>query len=232
MSGPLRPDLPAAVLFDMDGTLIDSEGLWLQAETAVMVDLGAGWTAADQAHCLGGPLERVAAYMLERSGATLAQEAVGGLLLDRMEAQLRSAPLSWRPGARELLAEARALGVATALVSASWARLIAAVHDRMDAEIGTRAFDAVVAGDDVAQGKPHPEPYATAAALVGVPPGDCLALEDSPTGVVSALDAGCRVVAIPHIAVVDDPRAVIVETLTGESVASLWRRAVNAPSPR
>ncbi len=220
-----RDRLPAAVLFDLDGTLIDSEGMWLTAEIAVMADLGAGWTEADQAHCLGGPLERVAAYMLELSGSSLEPEAVGELLLDRMEEQLRSLPLAWRPGAPELLAQARALGVPTALVSASWARLIAAVQDRMDAEIGTRAFDAVVAGDDVTEGKPHPEPYETAAALLGVAPGDCLALEDSPTGVRSALAAGCHVVAIPHIAVVDDPRVVLVTTLAGESVESLWQRS-------
>ena len=95
--------LPAAVLFDMDGTLIDSEGLWLDAEIAVMGSLGAAWSESDQAHCLGGPLERVADYMLVRSGSPLATEDVGLMLLDQMERRLRDSALAWRPGARSLL---------------------------------------------------------------------------------------------------------------------------------
>jgi HAD superfamily hydrolase (TIGR01509 family) len=217
--------LPAAVLFDMDGTLIDSEGLWLDAEIAVMGSLGAGWTEADQAHCLGGPLERVADYMIDRSGSALPSDAVGVMLLDGMEQRLRDSPLSWRPGARALLVACREAGVPTALVSASWNRLIDAVSDKIATDIGTRPFDAVVAGDDVANSKPHPDPYLAAAAALGVDPADCLAVEDSPTGVRSAVAAGCRVVAVPHIAAVDDPGALVVETLSGRGLLDLWRLA-------
>ena len=217
--------LPAAVLFDMDGTLIDSEGLWLDAEIAVMTELGSTWSESDQEHCLGGPLERVADYMIERSGAPVTTEAVGGLLLDAMEQRLRDAPLAWRPGAQALLREARDLGLPTALVSASWARLIEAVEHRIDDELGTDAFDVVIAGDDVRNSKPHPEPYLAAAAALGASPADCLALEDSPTGVRSALAAGCRVVAIPHIADVDEPAAHLVGSLEGCSLRDLWHLA-------
>lgn len=215
--------LPAAVLFDMDGTLIDSEGLWLDAEIAVMGALGASWTETDQAHCLGGPLERVADYMIERSGAALPSPAVGVMLLDEMEQRLRDSPLAWRPGARALLVSCREAGVPTALVSASWNRLIDAVSDKIAADIGRQPFDVVVAGDDVANSKPHPDPYLAAAAALGVDPAACLALEDSPTGVRSAVTAGCRVVAVPHIATVDEPAAFVVETLSGRGLHDLWR---------
>jgi HAD superfamily hydrolase (TIGR01509 family) len=215
--------LPAAVLFDMDGTLIDSEGLWLDAEIAVMESLGATWDASDQAHCLGGPLERVADYMIARSGTSLTTEAVGLMLLDGMEQRLRASVLAWRPGARALLVECREAGVPTALVSASWNRLIDAVRDKIQSDIGMRPFDAVVAGDDVTNSKPHPDPYLAAAAALGVRPVDCLALEDSPTGVRSAVAAGCHVVAVPHIAMIDEAGALVIDTLQDRTLPELWR---------
>jgi len=213
---------PAAVLFDMDGTLVDSEGLWLQAEEAVMRGLGASWSSADQAHCLGGPLERVAEYMIDRAGATASVDEVGTMLLDEMEHRLRTSPLMWRPGARELLLECRNAGLPTALVSASWKRLIDAVAEHIHEDLRVPAFDVVVAGDDVEQSKPHPDPYLRAARLLGVHPDACLAIEDSPTGVRSAVAAGCRVVAVPHIAEVREAGVAIIETLAGRTVADLW----------
>jgi HAD superfamily hydrolase (TIGR01509 family) len=214
---------PSAVLFDMDGTLIDSEGLWLASEIALMTRLGASWSEADQHHCLGGPLERVADYMVARSGSPLASAVIGDMLLDEVEARFRAAPLVWRPGARDRLTEARETGIPTALVSASWTRLIEAVRDRIDAEIGGPAFDVVVAGDDVDNSKPHPDPYLTAAARLGVSPTDCLALEDSPTGVTSAVAAGCRTVAIPHIADIDVVGVLVIDSLADWSLDDLWQ---------
>jgi HAD superfamily hydrolase (TIGR01509 family) len=220
--------LPGAVLFDMDGTLIDSEGLWLAAEIEVMASLGADWTQADQAHCLGGPLERVADYMIARSGADMTPEEVGTALLDGMEHRLRSTPLTWQPGARDLLDEVRSLGIPTALVSASWSRLIRAVADHVAEDLGPDVFDVVVAGDDVSRSKPHPEPYLTAARLADVDPARCLVIEDSPTGVASGAAAGCTVVAVPHIATIEVPGVLVVDSLAGWSVAALWRAALSA----
>jgi HAD superfamily hydrolase (TIGR01509 family) len=216
--------LPAAVLFDMDGTLIDSEPLWLEAEHEVMAALGGSWSDADQAVCLGGPLERVVDYMIERAGSDEPAARVMTTLLDAMERRLRETPLSWRPGAQALLAECLAAGVPTALVSASWGRLIRAVASRIDEAVGGTAFAVVVAGDDVQNTKPHPEPYLAAARALGHEPADCLALEDSPTGVTSAVAAGCRVVAIPHIASIDTRGAVAIPTLEGQTLPSLWAR--------
>lgn len=206
----------------MDGTLVDTEGLWLDAEIEVMEGLGASWTADDQAYCLGGPLERVTAYMRERSGSDLPADDIGEVLLDAMELRLRQSPPAWRPGAMPLLAQCLDLNMPTALVSASWARLIRAVADRIEQDFGTSPFSVVVAGDDVTNSKPHPEPYREAARLLGVDTRACLALEDSPTGVTSARDAGCRVVAIPHLASVDHLGTATVTSLEGHDVASLW----------
>lgn len=209
----------------MDGTIVDTEGLWLQTEHEVMEVLGATWTDDDQAACLGGPLERVSQYMLDRSGAGRSVDDVGLMLLDSMEGRLRASPLLWRPGARDLLVECRERGVRSALVSASWSRLIAAVSEKMHEDLGHPAFDVVVAGDDVADSKPHPAPYLMAASALNAAPVDCLALEDSPTGVRSAVAAGCAVVAIPHIADVAVEGAAVISSLEGWTLQALWSLA-------
>ena len=216
--------LPAAVLFDMDGTLLDSEGLWLIAEQRTMAELGADWTEADQAACLGGPLERVVAYMIARARMERPDgTAVAGRLLHHIESLFRSEPVQWRPGALELLGETRELGLPTALVTASWRRLIDAVHTSIIREFGADPFDVIIGGDEVEQSKPHPAPYLLAANRLEVDAWDCLAIEDSPTGVASAAASGAGVVAVPHLAAAPDlPGVVVRHTLAGADVAGLW----------
>jgi HAD superfamily hydrolase (TIGR01509 family) len=182
-----------AVLFDMDGLLIDSEPLWLQAETAVMARLGADWTEADQLQLLGGSLERTVRYLLAKATKPAPPQVVGEWLMsDIAERVRRGVPV--RPGARELLAAVARAGLPSALVTSSERGFMNAVL----ASTGLR-FDVLVCADDVTATKPDPEPYLLAAKLVGVPPGDCFALEDSPNGVVSAEAAGCRVIAVPSL---------------------------------
>lgn len=197
---------PAAVLFDLDGTLLDSEDLWWAAECSVVSAWGGTWTREDQAHCLGGPLERVTAYMKERTGAPQTPEAIGEELLATMESLLRAGDLHWRPGALELLSACRAAGVPTALVSASHRRLLDAVADAVEGYPGMPdpAFDVTVAGDEVNEGKPHPEPYLEAARLLGVEIGRCVVIEDSPTGVASGQASGAFVLAVPHLVEIPD----------------------------
>jgi HAD superfamily hydrolase (TIGR01509 family) len=199
----------AAVLFDMDGLLIDSEPLWLQVETAVMARLGAEWTEADQAHLIGGSLSRSVRYMLSRATRPAPPKAVAEWLMSGIAERVRDHGVPVQPGARELLAEVAAAGLPHALVTSSERRFM----DEVLASTGLR-FDALVCADDVTLTKPDPEPYLLAAKLVGVPPGDCFALEDSPNGVASAQAAGCRVIAVPSLAPIEAaPGRVVVRSL-------------------
>lgn len=221
------PSVPEAVLFDMDGTLIDSEHIWLAAEVAVMKRMGSDWTTDDQEFCLGGPLERVADYMVRRSGAGLTAEEMGQLLLDEVEHRMRTEPLMWQPGGREILGECLTLGLPTALVTSSWFRLVQALEERIAEAFGRDPFSAVIAGDHVSNSKPHPEPYLLGADAVGAAIEWCLAVEDSPTGVASAIAAGCKVIAVPHLASVTHltagyAGAVEIDTLAGRDLRGLW----------
>jgi HAD superfamily hydrolase (TIGR01509 family) len=222
------PVLPAAVLFDLDGTLIDSEDLWWEAECLTVAGWGGTWTREDQAHCLGGPLERVTTYMADRTGADVGAAVIGSRILDTMEGLLRSGNLDWRPGALELLVECRDRGVRTALVSNSHRRLLDAVADAVAHHPGIPdpAFDATVAGDEVDEGKPHPEPYLSAAKALRVDIADCVVIEDSPTGVASGQASGAFVLAVPHlVAVPEAPRRVVLHTLDGVTVDDIARWA-------
>lgn len=221
-----REALPRAVLVDMDGTIVDSEPIWLASEYEVMSLLGGPWEAADQALCLGGPLERVVNHMIDRSESSRSAVEVQDLLLASVEKRMRETPLVWRPGARELVVECGVLGLPLALVTASWRRLVDAMHEAICADLGFEPFAVIVAGDDVSESKPHPEPYLTAAAALSAQPEQCLALEDSPTGIRSACSAGCAVIAIPHMALVPpDLEPAIVNTLQGHDIAGLWALA-------
>jgi HAD superfamily hydrolase (TIGR01509 family) len=188
-----------AVLFDMDGLLVDSERLWLETETEVMAWLGGTWTPENQHDLIGGPLERTVAYMLELAGPIASPEEVGERLLDGMGRRLK-ADVPLMPGAGALLDEVRAAGLPSALVSSTCRGLMDLALDG----IGRDRFTVTVAGDEVARGKPDPEPYLAAARMLGVDPRHCAALEDSPNGARSASAAGCRVVVIPSLVPVPD----------------------------
>jgi HAD superfamily hydrolase (TIGR01509 family) len=183
-----------AVLFDMDGLLIDSERVWLEVEMQVVAWLGGTWTEEHQQALVGGSLSVGVAYMLELTGADVPPEEVGRRMLDGMYERLsESVPLM--PGAKELLVELKDAGVTTALVSSSHRRLIEPVLDA----VGRGFFALSVAGDEVARTKPDPEPYLAAAARLGAVPARCAVLEDSPNGVAAAEAAGCVTVAVPGV---------------------------------
>jgi len=182
-----------AVLFDMDGTIVDTEPYWIAAEYRLVESFGGTWSD-EHAHALvGNALLASAEYLREHGGVPLQPEEIVERLLDEVVRATRDA-VPWRPGAVALLAELGRRGVPCALVTMSYGRLARVVLDQLPAE----TFGALVTGDQVADGKPHPEAYLTAAARLGVDPLHCVAIEDSPTGIASAEAAGCTVVAVPH----------------------------------
>jgi HAD superfamily hydrolase (TIGR01509 family) len=205
-----------AVFFDMDGLLVDTEPIWFEVERAVMAKLGGEWTAADQRALVGGSLRRSVDYLISRStrpDLAPGPDEVAGWLVDGMAGLLATREIRPMPGAVELIAAVRAAGLPYALVTSS-ERIIADAVLAAMARHGV-VFDVIVCGTDVRNPKPDPEPYQLAAALVGADPSCCVALEDSPNGVASALAAGCVTVAVPGLApVADRPGLLIVRSLT------------------
>lgn len=203
--------LPAAVLWDLDGTIVDTEPLWIDAENDLARRHGAQWTQDDALRLVGNDLLDSGRYIRERMGLELTAEQVVEDLVTVM-AERMSGPLVWRPGAVDLLADLRKHEVPTALVTMSYRAIVEPLLARLPGD----SFDAVVVGDEVGKGKPHPTPYLTAARLLGVEPADCVAIEDSPTGVASAQAAGCLVLAVPHhVPVPAAPRVTSRDDLQG-----------------
>ncbi|MFE3831020.1 HAD family hydrolase [Streptomyces sp. NPDC059092] len=184
-----------AVLLDMDGTLVDTEGFWWDAEVEVFKDLGHVLDEAWRDVVVGGPMSRSAAFLIEATGADIALAELTVRLNDAFEGLIgRGVPLM--PGARRLLTELAAHEVPAALVSASHRRII----DRVLTSLGPEFFALTVAGDEVPRTKPHPDPYLLAARGLGADPTRCAVIEDTATGVAAAEAAGCRVVAVPSVA--------------------------------
>ena len=184
----------SAILFDMDGTLVDSEPLWLEAEIEVMESVGCNWTQEDQLLCLGGPRERTESIMQERSQGV---KPIGffGDQLDLIMARKLKEELSLSPNALEIISECRDYGLKVALVTASGGVLMNNVLQRFPEDF----FDTTVCADDVVKSKPDPAPYLLAAQKLKVDITKCVVVEDSITGVTSGLASGAQVIGIPHL---------------------------------
>jgi HAD superfamily hydrolase (TIGR01509 family) len=203
--------LPAAVLFDMDGLLIDTEPLWFSVETDILNELGASWEHDDHASLVGSSLKVASAFVAKRAGGRVTAEQVSEQLLLRMRERLRHAPVL-QPGVVDLIAELDAAGVPRALVSSSFRVLVEAALEG----VAPLTFDTVVVGDEVSDAKPHPEPYLLGAYKLGVDPTECVAFEDSPSGAASASAAGCFVVAIPSVTAIEPAeRRIVRPSLVG-----------------
>lgn len=220
--------LPEAVLWDMDGTLIDTEPYWIAEEHALVEAAGGRWTDED-AHALVGQDLRVSArIILERTPVTGTVDDVVHILLAGVVRRTRE-HMPWRPGAQALLEELAKARVPSALVTMSWAPLADVLVERLP----QGAFAAVVTGDQVARGKPYPDPYLEAARRLGVEPARCVAVEDSPTGATSATAAGVPTLVVPHTVHVPQlPGARQLPSLEGVSAADLVRLAPRPASSR
>jgi len=182
----------------MDGTLVDTEPYWMAAETALVESFGGSWSHEDALQLVGSGLID-SAVILQNAGVAMEAEAIVSHLTDVVQESLRTQGVPFRPGARELLRDLREAGIPTGLVTMSLRRMALNVVDLIDFE----AFDIVVAGDDVDNPKPHPEPYLQAAALLDVDIAEVIVIEDSPTGVRAGLASGALTLAVPHIVPLD-----------------------------
>ena len=188
----------SAGLFDMDGTLIDSEPYWLAAEMALVESFGGQWSHEQGLTLVGSGLWD-SATALQNAGVELHQSEI----IERLSADVRrqlETNIPWRPGAREMIAQMLEVGLPTALVTMSFRTNALTIAKAMADELGREAFSVVVAGDDVAEPKPNPEAYLTAAARLGIDIRHAVAFEDSVFGAASAFSSGALTIGVPlHI---------------------------------
>jgi HAD superfamily hydrolase (TIGR01509 family) len=212
--------LPFAVLWDLDGTLIDSEEYWMLAEQQLAARYPGDWNHSDGLELVGLSLYESSVIMKQKMKIhDLEPQAIIDELTESVIGNLRKA-IPWRPGAKELLQELKGSGVKTAMVTMSMSRMALEVAAAIDFD----AFDVVLGGDQVEQGKPHPEPYLKAASMLGFEPARCIAFEDSLNGLRSAEAAGTVAVGIPNV--IDLPQQegrIIWPTLEGVSIELLTK---------
>lgn len=206
----------AAVLWDFDGTLADTEPVWVTAQYDLIGSLGGSWGPEHAEQLVGNSLLDSGAYIINVIDRhDLTPEWVVEQLLGRVVHELSTQPMPWRPGAFELLQSLNEASIPCALVSASYRVLI----DAALTQLPGGAFQASVAGDEVHHGKPHPEPYETACRKLGVPARRCVVIEDSATGARSGNAAGAVVLAVPNLVEVPKaPRRLHFTSLTELSV--------------
>ncbi|WP_276209176.1 HAD family phosphatase [Streptomyces sp. S1] len=217
----------AAVLFDMDGTLVDTETLWWDATEEVAARLGHRLTAADAPEVVGRAVEDTAAHLVRTTGMSGTAGVASALTTAFRRRVDAGAPL--RPGAGRLLAELERAAVPFALVSASPRSVVDAVTGGALARV---PFAFTLSADDTARTKPHPDPYRTAARCLGVPVEACVAVEDSPDGTASADAAGCVVLVVPSLLPVEPgPGRVFAESLEEVSLATLRGHVRHGRSP-
>lgn len=215
---------PAAVLFDFDGTLVDTEPHWIAAEIEVSRRHGGTWTYQDALGEVGQAADRMAEHLVDNVVAAQGASDVDATgmyeeVLDEVVARCAASDDLFTPGAREILADVRAAGTPMALVTASPRRVLDSVLRRFPED----TFGITVAGDEVDACKPDPGPYLTAARSLGVDPADCLVVEDSPSGAASGNAAGAVVVAVRSMVPVPHaPRRLRLRGLRGVSASDLF----------
>lgn len=217
--GTVSDARPAAVLWDLDGTIVDTEPYWLAEQTDLLAAFGASWSSEEALSLVGAGLG-LTAVVLQNKGVPWEAERIIDHLTDRVMARVRR-KVPWRPGARELLSDVRAAGIPTALVTMSVRRMAQQVADAATGT-GATVFDVIVSGSDVTQPKPHPEAYLTAAALLGVAASQCVAIEDSTPGLAAAVAAGTVAIGVPLMTPLHkDQAAALWPSLAGRRLSDL-----------
>ncbi len=211
-------------MWDLDGTLVDTEPYWVAAEYRFAAAHGRRWNDQYAVELVGSDLLDSAHFIRERLSLEIDPTVIVEALLADVHAALTDEVI-WRPGARDHLSTLRARGVRQGLVTMSYARLLPPVLDSLPGDL----FEVIVTGDRVSRGKPHPDPYLQASAALGLEPQRCLVVEDSETGARAAEAAGCHVLTIPHLGpVTRSPGRTIADALTGQIAMDLLAQVSNA----
>ena len=206
-----------AILWDMDGTLINSEPLWIEAEQELMATFNTSWDETDQIACLGGPMPRVAAYMADKTNQQETEDYFATNLITRMEIKL-AAGVAYTDGAKALFDGCFAANIPMALVTASSRSLVNAAMT----SIGFERFATTISCDDVSESKPSPEGYCMAAEFLGVDIRECLILEDSFVGITAAIASGAAVIGLSHLRELpSSPRLHVLPSLRDINVKNL-----------
>lgn len=210
----------SGVLWDMDGTIVDTEPYWIEAEHRLTAQYGLPWSEEEGLKLVGNALS-VSAQVFIDLGVPLEPLEIINRLTQDVIAQVQQR-VPFRPGVRELFGQLRRVGIPSAMVTMSFRPLA----DAVVASLPEGTFDAVITGDEVEHGKPHPEPYEVGAKALGLRAQDCIAIEDSLNGALSASSAGARTLVVPcHIDIPDDPRWSIVHSLEGLSLEDFAKAA-------
>ncbi|RRJ87174.1 HAD family phosphatase [Gulosibacter macacae] len=208
---------PGAVLWDMDGTIVDTEPIWLAAQQGLMQRHDLPPLTPEHDELLVGASMEMSADLFISLGVPMSKREIIDSIQFEVADRIREG-VEWRPGARELLRDLSANRVPTALVTNSGLGIVQAVLEILD----DHTFDVIVSADDVEHGKPHPEPFLTAAKQLGVDTRDTVAIEDSINGLGSAVAANCVVLAVPHAVAIAPRHDLIVHpTLQGVGWAEL-----------
>jgi HAD superfamily hydrolase (TIGR01509 family) len=213
-----------AVLFDMDGTLVETEQYWGEAMFELAERLGGRMSEGARASTVGSTMRRSMTILHADLGLVRTEEQLlaDARWVEDRTAQLLGAGVSWCPGARELVTAVRAAGLRTALVTTTPRRLADIVLAAIRSDLGGDPFDVTVCGDEVPARKPDPAPYLQAMAALGVEPGECVVVEDSESGVAAGLAAGAAVLGVPTVQeLAPAPGLTLRSGLVGVDVAGL-----------
>lgn len=208
----------------MDGTLVDTEPYWMAAETALVHSFGGTWSHEQALQLVGNGLVD-SAVILRAAGVDMDPDAIVDTLTDDVRTALATQGVPFRPGAKALLRDLHANGIRTALVTMSLRRMALSVVELIDFD----AFEKIVAGDDVEQPKPHPEPYLKAAGLLDIDIADAVVIEDSPTGLRAGVSSGAVTLGVPHMVPLDGVGAhalwPTLEDRTAQDIIDLYASA-------